>query len=816
MRYKNVTITAALALAAATPVLVAPNQVEASIKSFSDVKSSDYFAEAVQSLAKRGIVSGYQDKFSPNRDVTRGEAVKMLYGIINPNGFPAVNPPSFIDVSKSHMFYREIAYLSELKIINGTGGVQPKFNPDAKITREEMAVMLSRAFELEDPDTDFAPFVDIREPYASAIHQLYAYGLAKGISHTHFGSKEPVTRGQIAVFLQRAEERELEYTETIKGKIQNVTSTYIQINNKKYAIPAAYKALFSTKNARALIDAEISLEVNLQDIHVIDWLSLDGESSENSPIVLTGFKNEKWNDFYLFITSPYVKLQDVSISYIEARDKSLEIELSGHVSQLYLKGFDRDDFTLKGTGNVHTVFQENLDNVDLQLNGEIGNYHFFEGHKSLKISKNTEIEVLYTDYSDMELENRVLGLNNVSSILRNVYLDDEDLNEEESWKDEDEEFLEDDSIVNPNGQGSFDGIIYAVEDGRMKVGKHWVTIKGDLNTFFNKNKDMLIGSLQQMRVAKGEVTAIQRLVIEKSGTVEFPYWNYNGLYVNALNIHADNVEVINVNATNSIYLSEEVKTNFTYKNGESTGEFMIAGEDEPNKSAVNTGDLVLSFENVVIDDLTILQPNRQIEMGRNVYFNHLIVDVPRNKAKRYPKFKMTSSYDELNFTTRFAHLTGVSSFIESELYPASPKVSGNAVIEEMHVLKGNVDWQAKGMIHSLTSVKDEAVTIGKDVFIGSTYDRFGDAVSGQFLVKNGTTHKAQLNVKLDDTNYFIPKMTLGFTGYGEYRVWIMKPENLKVVYQFGSTADWETLQIGTQVDLKQRMHFIMCIGKIRN
>lgn len=379
--------------------------------------------------------------------------------------------------------------------------------------------------------------------------------------------------------------------------------------------------------------------------------------------------------------------------------------------------------------------------------------------------------------------------------------DDDLIDEDESTTEEDEEFIVDHSIVNPDFQGPFDGIIYAVEDGRMKVGKHWVTIQGDLNTFFNDNKEILIGSAQEMRAFKGEVTAIQRLVIEKSGTVEFPYWNNNGLYVNALNIHADHVEVININATNSIYLSEEVQTKFTYKNGESTGEFVIEGEDEVRQAAAQADDLVLSFEDVVIDDLTILQPNRKIEMGRSVYLNNFTVDVPKNVAKRYPVISMDSVYEQVNFTTRFANINSVSSFIESELSPKPPVISGNAVIEELNVLKGTVDWQAKGLIHSLTSAKDNAVTIGPDVLIGATYDRFGDAVSGQFLVKNGANHKEQLNVPIDDTAYFIPKMESKYLMYGEHHVFVMKPENLKVAYNFGTAEELEAFQIGQQISL---------------
>lgn len=841
LKFKNTAMLAALSVAAMTPAMVITEQAEASTV-FSDIKSSDYFAEAVESLASRQIVSGYQGKFSPYRNVTRGEAVKMLYGIINPNGFPEVNAPRFVDVNTSHMFYKEIAYLSELKIINGTGGTQPKFNPNANVTREEMAVMISQAFDLEDPELDESGFEDIREPYAQAIRQLYAYGITEGLTYTKFGSKDYVTRGQIAVFLHRAEQREMEYTEDIYGEIQSITRTYIQIEGKKYAIPERYKHLFSVENEKALKGSLIGVEVNGQQIYDIATLRIASKSTKATPVTLTGHEDEDWQDIEVTINTPYIRLQNVVLDYVAIDEDTLQVELNGTASRLYVLGFDREQFTLTGTGAIQDMSQESADSVAVHFNGTIKYYSFGSGNEVLDIGNETEIHMLLTDYSKDVIEERVNSLSNVAYIAvlalndENKYADyykvddegnwlsangevevewesDEELIEDDEWTEEaeefpndqwgdtDEEFVVDDSIVNPDFQGPFSGTIYAIEDGQMKVGKHWLTMEGNFNTFFNDNKEMLIGSSVEMRVANNKILSLTGLIIRKSGTIAFDYWNSYGLTINYLDIHADDVEVKNINVTYAIYLREEVQSKFTYKDGKSTGSFVIEGEEEANSSAVQAADLVLSFENAQIDDLTILQPNRKIEMGRSVYLNNFTVDVPKNTAKRYPVISMDSVYEQVNFTTRFANINSVSSFIESELSPEPPVISGNAVIEELNVLKGTVDWQAKGLIHSLTSAKDNAVTIGPYVLIGATYDRFGDAVSGQFLVKNGADHKTQLNVPLDDTAYFIPKMESKYLMYGEHHVFVMKPENLKVAYKFGTAEELESFQIGQQISL---------------
>src|SRR5207247_4761086 len=83
---------------------------------FPDVRTSDYFYEAVRYLYCRGVISGYADgTFKPYNNTTRGQLTKI---VVLGFGMPIYTPPTptFNDVPRSQTFYQyiETAYHSNL------------------------------------------------------------------------------------------------------------------------------------------------------------------------------------------------------------------------------------------------------------------------------------------------------------------------------------------------------------------------------------------------------------------------------------------------------------------------------------------------------------------------------------------------------------------------------------------------------------------------------------------------------------------------------------------------------------------------------
>ncbi|MEX0659931.1 MAG: S-layer homology domain-containing protein, partial [Egibacteraceae bacterium] len=76
--------------------------------------------------------------------------------------------------------------------------------PQQPVTRGQMATFLDRALELV-PDQAGAVLSDVvGNAHADAIDAVVGAGIAQGFTDGTFRPQQPVTRGQMATFLDRA------------------------------------------------------------------------------------------------------------------------------------------------------------------------------------------------------------------------------------------------------------------------------------------------------------------------------------------------------------------------------------------------------------------------------------------------------------------------------------------------------------------------------------------------------------------------------------------------------------------------------------
>ena len=112
-------------------------------KTFKDIVYHDNQA-AIEALAARGIINGKTDTcFDPNANMTRAEFAAIVVralGLI-----PKANN-SFTDVKSTDWFASYVGTANTYGIVNGVGG--GKFNPYGTITRQEAATMVARAAKL--------------------------------------------------------------------------------------------------------------------------------------------------------------------------------------------------------------------------------------------------------------------------------------------------------------------------------------------------------------------------------------------------------------------------------------------------------------------------------------------------------------------------------------------------------------------------------------------------------------------------------------------------------------------------------------------
>ncbi|EOO45455.1 S-layer homology domain-containing protein [Bacillus cereus] len=198
MKLKQKVLVGGIMLATAlTPMINA----QAEGKRFNDVPQGHWSFNAITDLANKNIVAGYGNGiFGFGDNITRGQVARMIYNYLKPTDDPNIKNP-FTDV-KGHMFEKEILSLSKAGIMSGYG--DGNFGPDNILTREQLAAVLTRAFNLKATAT--TTFKDVEKNYwaTNAISALQENKIAAGTGNNMFEPKMVVTREQYAQFLYNA------------------------------------------------------------------------------------------------------------------------------------------------------------------------------------------------------------------------------------------------------------------------------------------------------------------------------------------------------------------------------------------------------------------------------------------------------------------------------------------------------------------------------------------------------------------------------------------------------------------------------------
>ena len=87
-----------------------------------------------------------------------------------------------------------------------TGDDQGNFNPDANVTRNEMAVIMCNLLDLGIGSYAGAPipFTDVPEWAHAYVAACYANGITGGTSDTTYGTDEPITAVQAGLMMLKA------------------------------------------------------------------------------------------------------------------------------------------------------------------------------------------------------------------------------------------------------------------------------------------------------------------------------------------------------------------------------------------------------------------------------------------------------------------------------------------------------------------------------------------------------------------------------------------------------------------------------------
>lgn len=166
---------------------------------FSDTKIHGNLAE-IEQAAQRGLLKGYPDgTFKPNNQLTRVQAISIIARALQ---LEAKDSAPFTDISTYNIAtQQEIAAVYEAGILVNSKG---PLKPHEKITREQLAIMLWKAYAYETKEsynaTKLAPLQDIQfltSDAKCAITFLYDFDIASG-SNGFFKPSQSTTRAQAA------------------------------------------------------------------------------------------------------------------------------------------------------------------------------------------------------------------------------------------------------------------------------------------------------------------------------------------------------------------------------------------------------------------------------------------------------------------------------------------------------------------------------------------------------------------------------------------------------------------------------------------
>ncbi|MBR4721414.1 MAG: S-layer homology domain-containing protein [Clostridia bacterium] len=162
-------------------------------KGFSDI-SGNRSETAILELAKKGIINGMGNgTFAPQKTVTRAEftaiAVKTL-------GISEDANSDFSDVPKTAWFYPYVSIAFKNGIIYGVS--ETEFNPEGRITCEEVATMLERMAKKLNIKADVEKYPEYESDISEWAVKSYAFCIYTGILEDAKPPKQELNRAEIA------------------------------------------------------------------------------------------------------------------------------------------------------------------------------------------------------------------------------------------------------------------------------------------------------------------------------------------------------------------------------------------------------------------------------------------------------------------------------------------------------------------------------------------------------------------------------------------------------------------------------------------
>lgn len=383
---------------AATATLVASAIVPVASAEFNDISKLDAEAqEAINALVDLDVINGSLASFNPTASITRGQVVKMLGKLVEAQGAEIPEDwntdARFTDLSVNAADQELVKYAAlanDYGVFNGSNG---KLNAAGNITRQQMALVLNRAYEaifgtsLVDLAADLEDETVADLDSASAEAQPAIQALADlGITVLPGGKYNPagnVTRAQFALFINRSVNTVVEFTPAIES-VTAVNKTTLEV---KFNV-----ALDSVAAENFTVEGATVTAATLSEDKKTVTLAVSGLDYEKSYTVAT--KNIKVDGEVVEFGSETVTTPAVTALW--------NLQVAPAATQVTANGADNTVIQFKlldSTGKVDTA----ADNIVLAIDATFGNL----ANSRVTIQDGVGQVVLSSEFSTKELTSKV-------------------------------------------------------------------------------------------------------------------------------------------------------------------------------------------------------------------------------------------------------------------------------------------------------------------------------------------------------------------------------------------------------------------------
>jgi hypothetical protein len=176
-------------------------------ESFTDVPRTNPFYKFIETLLHNGVTTGCAaGRYCPLDSTSREQMA--VFVLVSAEGatfrpIPCGTVPMFNDVPVTSGFCPWVEELARRGVVSGCA--PGSYCPSAPVSREQMAVFVLRTLDAEiDPPACTTPmFTDVpaSSPFCRWIEELVRRGVVSGCAPQRYCPQDPVTREQMGVFL---------------------------------------------------------------------------------------------------------------------------------------------------------------------------------------------------------------------------------------------------------------------------------------------------------------------------------------------------------------------------------------------------------------------------------------------------------------------------------------------------------------------------------------------------------------------------------------------------------------------------------------